>query len=317
VRKNEMALRIVFAGTPEFAVPTLKFLLNSPHEIVAVYTQPDRPAGRGQKIKESPVKQIALQHNIPVIQPLTLRNIEEQQRIQQFAPDIMVVVAYGLILPSEVLVIPKYGCVNIHPSLLPRWRGAAPIQRAILAGDVNTGVTIMQMNEGMDTGPLLKQVECAILPSETSSELHDRLSTVGAALLLTTLDDIERYEIQAQAQSEIGVTYAAKIDKSEALIDWRQSAAFLLNQIRGLNPWPAAHTHWKDKILKIWLAEVIAQSSSLAPGTIVQINKQGLDIATGSGVLRLLKVQLPGGRPLSIADFMNAHSQSLMPGQPL
>jgi methionyl-tRNA formyltransferase len=311
-----MPLRIIFAGTPEFAVPTLEALLNSPHEIIAVYTQPDRPAGRGQKIKESAVKIIAKTHDIPIQQPLSLKNPDEQQALAELKPDVMIVVAYGMILPPEVLAIPRLGCINIHPSLLPRWRGAAPIQRAILAGDRETGVTIMQMDKGLDSGPILSQIHYP-LSNETSAELHDRLAMIGAELLLDSLTQLEHAEISAKPQDPTHVTYAAKISKTEAMIDWNRSATEINDQVRGLNPWPIAHTAWNGEALKIWQAEVLTENSDALPGTILRVNKQGLDIACNKSVLRILKVQLPGGRPISMTDFMNAHLKHLIPGKKL
>lgn len=310
-----MALKIVFAGTPEFAIPAFKALLSSEHKIIAVYTQPDRPAGRGRKLTASPVKQLAIENQISIFQPLSLSNIEEQNQLRQLQPDVMVVVAYGLILPAAILVIPRLGCINIHPSLLPRWRGAAPIQRAILAGDKETGVAIMQMDKGMDTGDILNQVKFEIDPNETSLELHNRCAEIGGQLLLKTLEDLQLNRAKPTKQSDNNVCYANKIEKAEAKIEWHKSSVDIYNQIRALNPWPVAFCDFNGQPLKIWQAELLSDTTDLPPGTIVNASKLGIDIATGDGLLRIVKVQLPGGRILGITDFLNAHQKDLIPGK--
>jgi methionyl-tRNA formyltransferase len=300
-------LEIIFAGTPEFAAVTLTALLQTPHTIKAVYTQPDRPAGRGRKLTPSPVKQLALQQNIPVYQPLTLRDEQEQQKLAALNADLMIVVAYGLILPLPVLTAPRLGCINVHGSLLPHWRGAAPIQRSILAGDVKTGVTIMQMDEGLDTGAMLYKVECPIQTRDTSQLLHDRLAKLGAEAMLVVLERMMNHTLHPEEQDDTHATYAHKISKDEAVIDWALSAKEIDRQIRAFNSWPVAQTIMNGDILRIWQADVIQKDCSHdKPGKILQVSKEGIDVATGDGVLRLLKMQMPGGRVLSAIDMVNA-----------
>lgn len=303
------AMKVIFAGTPEFAVPSLAQLLQSRHDVIAVYTQPDRPAGRGRKLTPSPVKQLALQHDLAVFQPPSLRDAAVQEQLQALDADIMVVVAYGLLLPEAVLTATPHGCVNVHPSLLPRWRGAAPLQRTILAGDTHTGVATMKLDAGMDTGPLYFVEETTVKPLETSGELHDRLAVVGAALLVNTLDQIESSALQPTPQRHEGVTHAQKITKAEAALDWQRSALELQHAVCGFNPWPVAHTGYHDQRLRIWQAVVIDASSQQAPGTVIAATKEGIDVVTGDGVLRLLKLQLPGGKPLTAAEFLNREQQ--------
>lgn len=299
-------MRIVFAGTPDFAVPTLQALLQSKHAVIAVYTQPDKPAGRGQKLHASPVKQLAVSHNIPVYQPKTLRDENAQAKLRALNPDVMIVVAYGLILPLTVLTTPKFGCINVHASLLPRWRGAAPIQRSILADDKETGVTIMQMDEGLDTGAMLKKVTCEISVTDTSEALSHKLAMLGAEALLGTLDDLENNNLQAEVQNNELTNYAKKIIKTEAEINWQLSATKIDCMVRGYNPWPVAYTFLHDQMLRIWQAEVIAENSNVMPGTIIHADKNGIDVATGKGVLRILQMQLPNGRCLPVADILNS-----------
>lgn len=299
-------MRILFAGTPEFAVPALETLLRSGHEVCAVYTQPDRPAGRGRKLTASPVKLLAAQHGLPVLQPAGLKEPAEQGRIRDLAPDLMVVVAYGLILPTAVLDIPKRGCINIHASLLPRWRGAAPIQRAILAGDEITGITLMFVEPRLDAGPMLLKKTCRIGAAETAGELHDRLSRLGAEALAEILPALEAGTVTAEIQDESEVTYAAKLEKEEALLDWERPAVELERQVRAFNPWPVAETLYRGRILRIWRAEALDQATSADPGALLDGGK-GLEVATRRGVLRLLEVQLPGSRRIPAEDFRNAH----------
>jgi methionyl-tRNA formyltransferase len=309
-------LNIIFAGTPVFAAAALQVLIDSPHNVKAVYTQPDRPAGRGRHLTPSAVKQLALSHQIPVYQPLSLRDPEEQQQLKALQADIMVVVAYGLILPTPILSAPRLGCINIHASLLPRWRGAAPIQRAILAGDAKTGITIMQMDEGLDTGPMLHTTECVIQNNDTSESLHNRLQVMGAEALLIALENLAVGKAHACQQDNALATYAHKITKEEAQLVWTLPAAILEQQVRGFNPWPIAFTLNNQETLRVWQAEAKENmDTSALPGTIVKATSAGIDVATGEGVLRLLTVQLPGGRVLPVADILNARQEDFMVGK--
>ncbi|MBS3951560.1 MAG: methionyl-tRNA formyltransferase [Methylomicrobium sp.] len=300
-------MRIVFAGTPEFAVPALRMLLASPHEVCAVYTQPDKPAGRGRKLTPSPVKALALESGIPVVQPVSLKNEDDFKQLSDLNPDLMVVVAYGMILPQSVLDLPKYGCINVHGSLLPRWRGAAPIQRALMAGDKETGVTIMQIVRQLDAGDMLHKEVYRIEPHDTASDLHNKLAQLGAVGLSKVIDQLVKNALHPQKQDEGLVTYAEKLDKSEALMDWSQSAEVLALKVRGMNAWPVAQTTFNGDVLRIWRAEPVSIESNEAPGTVLISDKQ-LDVQTGKGVLRLLEVQLPGGKRVSAQDFINAHA---------
>ncbi|WP_026610186.1 methionyl-tRNA formyltransferase [Methylocaldum szegediense] len=303
-------MKIVFAGTPEFAVPTLEMLLESPHDVCAVYTQPDRPAGRGWKLKPSPVKEVAQSRGVSVYQPVTLKDPEEQERLRSFKADLMVVVAYGLILPQPILEIPRLGCVNVHASLLPRWRGAAPIQRAILAGDETTGITIMKVEPRLDAGPMLHKKICRIAPLETAGELHDRLARLGAEALAEVLPAIEAGTVRLEVQDETQVTYAAKLEKHEARLDWNMPAVELERRVRAFNPWPVAETSYRGQTLRIWRAESLDEPASAEPGRLLERDRT-LDVATGQGVLRLLEVQLPGGKRMSAQAFLNAHPVKL------
>ncbi|EKD73972.1 MAG: hypothetical protein ACD_45C00123G0006 [uncultured bacterium] len=305
--------KIIFAGTPEFSVKTLAALLASRHTVQAVYTQPDRPAGRGRKLTPSPVKKMALEHHLPVHQPLTLRDADAQQTLADFQADLMVVVAYGLILPLSVLRAPKLGCLNVHASLLPRWRGAAPIQRAILAGDDVTGITIMQMDQGLDTGAMLYKMECPIQVDDTSAALHDRLADLGARALLMTLDVLPT--LHPEKQNAALATYAAKMSKEEAQLNWNFSAVELNRKIRAFNSWPVAWTMINGQVLRIWRAEIVAQPCSQQPGMILRSSAEGIDVATGKGILRLQKIQLPGARALPVADILNARPGDFLVGK--
>jgi len=301
------SLRIAFAGTPQFAVPALKALLASPHRVVGVLTQPDRPAGRGRELRASPIKLLALEHSLPLAQPTTLRTPEGRAPIEQWAPELLVVVAYGLILPPAVLGIPRFGCLNIHGSLLPRWRGAAPIHRALLAGDAETGVTIMQLDAGLDTGPTLLERRRAIGPHDTSGDLHDALSELGATALLDAIEGRVNGSLVPRPQPEDGVSYAAKVEKSEARIEWNSSAAVLDRQIRAFNPWPIAETRFAHETLRVLGAVVTdARAREGAPGTVLGLTDDGLRVACGEGVLALREVQRAGKRPVSARDFVNA-----------
>lgn len=324
-------LKIIFAGTPEFAVPALQALLNSRHKVCAVFTQPDRPAGRGQKLHASPIKLLAQQYKIPVHQPVTLRDANVQKEIVDYQADVMIVVAYGLILPQAVLNIPHLGCINVHASLLPRWRGAAPIQRAILAGDTKTGVTIMQMDAGLDTGDYYLQKSCNIAQDVTAQTLHDKLAKLGSEILLTTLDQLQNKTATANPQDNSAATYATKLNKQEAAIQWHQSADEIDRAIRAFNPWPVAYSQLGEKNVRVWAASVLENTANtntianvnvnvnaniiIVPGTIIETSKMGIDVATGNGILRLEILQLPGGKPLSAKDLLNAHAQEFAVGK--
>ncbi|HKK14207.1 MAG TPA: methionyl-tRNA formyltransferase [Gammaproteobacteria bacterium] len=299
-------MNVVFAGTPDFAVPALQALLAAPHPVVAVYTQPDRPAGRGRRLRPSPVKEAARQAGVEVRQPASLRDGETLASLQALSPDLMVVVAYGLLLPPPVLALPRRGCVNVHASLLPRWRGAAPIQRALLAGDAETGVTLMQMERGLDTGPLLAQARCPVGAADTAGDLHDRLAGLGAELLGRSLEAILQGRIEARPQDEGAATYAEKIHKAEAELDWRHSAEQLDRQVRAFNPWPVAQTRCADQPLRVWRSQVLDGAAHAPPGTVVAAGAAGIDVACGHGVLRILQAQWPGRRPTEAGALANA-----------
>ncbi len=306
------ALRLVFAGTPEFAVEHLKALLASPHQVVAVYTQPDRPAGRGQKLMPSPVKQLALEHNIPVMQPPTLRDAAAQAELAALNADLMVVVAYGLILPQVVLDTPRLGCINSHASLLPRWRGAAPIQRAVQAGDAESGVTVMQMEAGLDTGPMLLKVATAISADDTGGSLHDRLAEMGPPAVLQAISGLAAGTLQGEIQNDELATYAHKLNKDEARVDWTRPADELERLVRAFNPWPICHSTLNGEMLKV-LAAQPAEGHG-APGEILEASREGLVVACGTGALRLTRLQLPGGKALNFSDLFNSRREQFAVG---
>ncbi|GGA89463.1 methionyl-tRNA formyltransferase [Neiella marina] len=301
-----MPLNIVFAGTPDFAARHLQALIDSEHQVVAVYSQPDRPAGRGKKLQASAVKQLAVTAEIPVYQPETLKTEQSQAELAALNADIMIVVAYGLLLPQAVLDTPKLGCINVHGSLLPKWRGAAPIQRSLEAGDSDTGVTIMQMDKGLDTGAMLLKASCPIEATDTSATLYQKLAELGPAALLDALQELASGTAQAESQDDSQATYAAKLTKAEALLDWRQTAAQLDRKVRAFTPWPGSQAKIGDNLIKIHQVEVVSESSQQAVGTIVNANKYGIDVATSDGLLRLISIQLPGKKAMAVADVLNS-----------
>ncbi|CBY86239.1 MULTISPECIES: methionyl-tRNA formyltransferase [Haemophilus] len=307
------SLNIIFAGTPDFAAQHLQAILNSQHNVIAVYTQSDKPAGRGKKLQASPVKQLAEQNNIRVYQPKSLFKEEAQSELKALNADVMVVVAYGLILPKAVLDAPRLGCLNVHGSILPRWRGAAPIQRSIWAGDVQTGVTIMQMDEGLDTGDMLHKIYCDILPTETSTSLYNKLAELAPSALIDVLDNLENSKFIAEKQDGSQSNYAEKLSKEEAQLDWSLPAMQLERNIRAFNPWPIAYFLTEDKdgnaqILKVYQAEVLPHQDKPA-GTILSADKNGIQIATVDGVLKLLQLQPAGKKPMSAQDLLNGRAE--------
>ncbi|EPZ1679098.1 TPA: methionyl-tRNA formyltransferase [Yersinia enterocolitica] len=311
------SLRIIFAGTPDFAARHLGALLSSQHQIVGVFTQPDRPAGRGNKLTPSPIKVLAEQHDIPIFQPKSLRPEENQHLVADLNADIMVVVAYGLILPASVLAMPRLGCINVHGSLLPRWRGAAPIQRSLWAGDAKTGVTIMQMDVGLDTGDMLHKIECDIQPEDTSATLYDKLAQLGPQGLLVTLQQLAEGSAQPEVQDEAQVTYAEKLSKEEAKLDWSLPAVQLERCIRAFNPWPVSYFVVDEQPIKVWQAQVLATVDNAAPGTIIHADKHGIQVATADGVLNITQLQPAGKKAMSAADLLNSRREWFIPGNQL
>ncbi len=311
-------LRVVFAGTPDFAAMHLKALLDNPgfpHEIVAIYSQPDRPAGRGKKLKPSPVKQLALDNNIPVFQPINFKNAADQHEFSNLQADLMIVVAYGLLLPSIILDAPKYGCINVHASLLPRWRGAAPIQRAVEAGDSETGVTIMQMDVGLDTGDMLMKAQCEISLNDTGGTIHDTLAKIGVPALIKTVDLIASNATKPIKQDDTRSCYAPKISKQDAILDWHRPADEIARKIRAFNPFPIAYTSLAGERIKIWQATIVdlpldsITGENTEPGTIIHANKKEIIVACGSGNLSLQHLQLPGGKAMNISALMNSKAE--------
>jgi len=311
------SLRIIFAGTPDFAARHLDALLSSGHQVVGVFTQPDRPAGRGKKLMPSPVKVLAEEHSLPIFQPASLRPQENQQLVADLNADVMVVVAYGLILPKAVLDMPRLGCINVHGSLLPRWRGAAPIQRSLWAGDADTGVTIMQMDVGLDTGDMLYKLSCPITDEDTSATLYDKLAELGPKGLIDTLQQLADNRVQPEVQDEALVTYAEKLSKEEARLDWSLPAAQLERCIRAFNPWPMSWLEIDGQPVKVWQASVIAGPVNAAPGTIVEANKQGVQVATVEGILNLESLQPAGKKAMSAQDLLNSRREWFTPGNSL
>ncbi|WP_312629883.1 methionyl-tRNA formyltransferase [Scandinavium sp.] len=311
------SLRIIFAGTPDFAARHLDALLSSGHQIVGVFTQPDRPAGRGKKLMPSPVKVLAEEKGLPVFQPASLRPQENQQLVAELNADVMVVVAYGLILPKAVLDMPRLGCINVHGSLLPRWRGAAPIQRSLWAGDAQTGVTIMQMDVGLDTGDMLYKLACPITAEDTSGSLYDKLAELGPQGLIETLKQLAEGTAKPEVQDEALVTHAEKLSKEEARVDWSLSAEQLERNIRAFNPWPMSWLEIDGQPVKVWQATVIHADTAAEPGTIVDANKQGIQVATARGILNLQSLQPAGKKAMSVQDLLNSRREWFIPGNRL
>jgi len=308
------SLRIIFAGTPEFAAQHLSALIEDNQNIVGVYTQPDRPAGRGKKLQPSAVKLLALENDLPVYQPPNFKNSAHVSDLASLKADVMVVVAYGLILPESVLNIPTFGCINVHASLLPRWRGAAPIQRAIEAGDTESGVTIMQMDQGLDTGDMLAKASCAIESRDTATQLHDKLVDIGKPALLDTLKQIVSGQVSPEPQDGSRATYAHKIQKSEGLLNWTLDASTLDRKIRALNPFPICYSELGEQRIKIHQAFVLEAHSSNQPGEIIAASAQGLDVQTGQGTLRIERLQMPGKKVLPVADILRGYADLFRPG---
>ncbi|WP_241623127.1 methionyl-tRNA formyltransferase [Rosenbergiella australiborealis] len=308
------SLKIIFAGTPDFAAKHLEVLLSSSYQVIGVFTQPDRPAGRGKKLMPSPVKVLAEEKGIPVFQPESLRSAEQQQLVAELNADVMIVVAYGLLLPAKVLEMPKLGCLNVHGSLLPTWRGAAPIQRALWAGDTMTGITIMQMDVGLDTGDMLFKVSCPITPEDTSATLYDKLAQLGPQALLDSLILLEQNQLTPEKQDNTLATYAHKLSKEEARLDWNLSASALERCIRAFNPWPFSYFVVNEQSIKVWRASVIASHESYTPGTILAAERSGIQVATSEGILNLEIMQPAGKKAMSAQDLLNSRQEWFIPG---
>ena len=310
-------MKIIFMGTPDFSVGTLEALVEAGHEVVLAVTQPDKPKGRGKEMQFTPVKECALAHNIPVYQPKKIREPECIEELKKYQADVCVVVAFGQILPKEILEMTPYGCINVHASLLPKYRGAAPIQRSLWAGDAETGVTIMQMDVGLDTGDMLYKLSCPITAEDTSGTLYDKLAELGPQGLITTLKQLADGTAKPEVQDETLVTYAEKLSKEEARIDWSLSAAQLERCIRAFNPWPMSWLEIEGQPVKVWKASVIDTATKAAPGTILEANKQGIQVATGDGILNLLSLQPAGKKAMSAQDLLNSRREWFVPGNRL
>lgn len=297
-------MKIVYMGTPDFAVAPLEAIISAGHEVTAVVTQPDKQKGRGKEVQMTPVKECALKHNIPVFQPVKIKEAEAVKQLSGYEADIFVVAAFGQFLSEEILNMPKFGCVNIHASLLPKYRGAAPIQRVILDGEKETGVTIMKMAQGIDTGDMYLKRAVPIDDKETGESLHDKLMALGAELIVEALPKIEKGELIAEKQDDSLACHAQKLTKSMGLIDWSKDAEVIERWVRGLNSWPSAYTYYKGKTLKIWEADVIEENMGAAPGTVVRVEKEYLDVATGKDILRITSLQLEGKKRMSVKDFL-------------
>lgn len=311
------SLRIIFAGTPDFAARHLAALLTSSHQVVGVFTQPDRPAGRGNKLTPGPVKSLALEHDLTIFQPKSLRPPESQKWVADLQADIMVVVAYGLILPQTVLDLPRLGCINVHGSLLPRWRGAAPIQRALWAGDKETGITIMQMDAGLDTGAMLHKLSCTITATDTSATLYHRLAELGPQALLQTLTQINTGQVVAEKQNDNLATYAEKLSKEEARLNWSLSAEQIERCIRAFNPWPVSYFMIDNQPVKVWQANVLPSVEPSTPGTVVQADKSGIQVATADGILNITQLQLAGKKAMSAQNLLNSRREWFSVGKSL
>ncbi|UZE96129.1 methionyl-tRNA formyltransferase [Alkalimarinus alittae] len=305
IRADISSLRIIFAGTPDFAASALEALIGKGYNIVAAYTQPDRPAGRGKKMHKSPVKELAEQHNIPVYQPLNFKETADQQALSSLNADLMIVAAYGIILPKIVLETPTRGCLNIHASLLPRWRGAAPIQRAIQAGDTETGITIMQMDEGLDTGNMLWVKKTPITQDDNGGSLHDRLAQLGAEAMLEALERLDSDELKNEQQDDQQACYAHKLSKADAQIDWSQTAESIQLTIRAFNPWPVAYTVEAGERIRLFEADTVENNTDKSPGTVINKSRDGVVVACGQGAINIKKLQLPGAKAMSVSDFVN------------
>lgn len=301
-------MKVIFMGTPDFSVGTLEELIRAGHEVVLAVTQPDKPKGRGKEMQFTPVKEVALKHGIPVFQPKKIRDVESIEELRKYPADVMVVVAFGQIVPKEVLEMTPYGCINVHASLLPKYRGAAPIQWSIIDGERVTGITTMQMDEGLDTGDMLLKTEVPISPKETGGSLHDKLAEAGAKLCVETLKALEEKTVVAEKQGETTTAYARMLDKKLGNIDWNNGAEEIERLIRGLNPWPSAYTMWEDKVMKIWEAEVVEGEEESEPGTIVKVEKDGFFVQTGKGLLKITQLQIPGKKRMDAGAFLRGYS---------